>query len=132
MVLSVRSSVAAPLPRLVARLKPEPTPHVPNGSKIDKFQNEGFRSRPRRSSPQPPGRLTVERRCQTVPDALMLPESGFSAVSSHAPAFMPPPRPSSVRKPRREFANPSVLSCTAFELALETERKLMSTTPNTV
>lgn len=70
-----------------------PTPLVRNGSKISVLRNVAESSRPRRTSPKLPIRLTVERRLKVSPPPVPLPPptSGSMPASSQKPAFSPPP-----------------------------------------
>src|SRR3989344_658080 len=102
-------------PRLEFRVRVVPAPFVPNGPNTVRFQNGGVYSRPRRTSPKPPFRLTVERRLKVKPPppvtplapwllVLVVPPeplSLFTPASSQNEADMPPPRSSTPRKPRR-------------------------------
>src|SRR6218665_291691 len=80
-----------------------PTPVVPNGSNAVRFVNWGVYSRPRRTSPKPPPRLTVERRLNARPPpplelawllvavAVPVPSSLFTPASIQNEADRPPP-----------------------------------------
>src|SRR5256885_1571733 len=66
----------------------------------------GEKSRPRRTSPKLPIRLIVERRWKNFPVELKVPVSALTSDSSQKPAFRPPPRSSTPRKPKRPDDRP--------------------------
>ncbi|MNT12455.1 hypothetical protein D3C72_1473810 [compost metagenome] len=120
------------MPRMVNAPVP-PTPLVRNGSKISVLRKVAESSRPRRTSPKLPSRLTVERRLKPrplVPAALPAPVSESRPASSQKPAFRSPPRSSVPRKPRRLMLAPPVARPTLLdEPEPESRVTLVSMTP---
>ena len=93
-------------------------PTTPNGSNFTTFWLAGEKSRPRRSSPKLPIRLTVERRWKNLPVGLVLPLSASTSDSSQKPALRPPPRSSTPRKPRRPVDRPPLFIVTLLDRLL--------------
>jgi len=79
-------------------------PVAPKTSTSSTHVCPGTLSRPRQSLPRPSlGRLTVEQRCQKRLE-FGVPVSAWTCDSSQKPAFRPPPRSSTPRKPARADA----------------------------
>ncbi|MDT4831040.1 hypothetical protein FQZ97_645290 [compost metagenome] len=91
-------------------------PVSPNGSNCSSFITVAVLSRPRRSSPKLPARLTVERRVKF--DTPVAPSSFVIGASSQKLADRPPPRSSTPRKPRRLELRPEFASSVRLAFTL--------------